>query len=100
MIRSIRAVGKAAPEWGASRRAGQRAHGVIPAWWGWGDRRPRGAAHVRVACVDRWLPWRQAHPDMLPGPGEVQHSSMDAWRPQVDPGLHETPTLYTATGGP
>jgi hypothetical protein len=36
MIRSIRAVGKAALERGASRRAGQRAHGVIPAWWGWG----------------------------------------------------------------
>src|SRR5262249_35499487 len=36
---------------------------------------------------------------MLPGTGEVQHASMDAWRPQVDPGLHETPARHTAAGG-
>jgi hypothetical protein len=45
---------------------------------------------VRVACVNRWLPRGPAHPDMLPGTGEVQHASMGAWRLQVDLGLHET----------
>src|SRR5215510_13303516 len=62
------------------------------------DRRPRGAAHVRVACVNRWLPRGPAHLDMLPGPGEVPHARMDAWRPQVDLGVHETPARHTAAG--
>src|SRR5215831_8085520 len=36
---------------------------------------------------------------MPPGPGEVQHASMDAWCPQVDPGLHETPARHTSACG-
>jgi hypothetical protein len=78
MIRSIRSVGKAALERGAPIRAGQRAHGVIPACRGWGDRRPRGASHVRVSCFNRWLPWGQAHPEMMQGTGDVHHESTDA----------------------
>ena len=99
MIRSIHSVGKAALERGAPRCAGQRAHGVLPAWRGWGDRRPRGASYVRVSCAHRWRPWGQAHPDLRQGPGEVHHASLDAWQPQVDPGLHETPVRHTSACG-
>jgi hypothetical protein len=104
MILSIRSGGKAARDRGAPRRAGQRAHGVIPACRGWGDRRPRGASHVRVSCVNRWQPWGQAHPDMRQGTEEVHHAITDALLPQADLGsctLRQRCTRTSAaTGGP
>jgi hypothetical protein len=99
MIRSIRLVGKAALERGASRRAGQRAHGVIPASRGWGERRPRGAAHVRVSCVNRCLPQGQTDPEVVQGTAEFHGESTDPSLPQADPVLHEMPARHTEDGG-
>jgi hypothetical protein len=54
---------------------------------------------MRVSCVNWWLPWGQAHPDMRQGTGEVHHAITDALRPQMDAGWHDTPALHTDACG-
>jgi hypothetical protein len=84
MIRSIRAVGKAALARGAPRRAGQRAHGVIPACMGWGI----AGREVLPTCVSPASTvgcyGGQAHSDMRQGTGEVRHEITDALLPQAE----------------
>jgi hypothetical protein len=85
-------VGRTETRWPARSRCDPRLYGL-------GDRRPRGASHVCVSCVNRWRPWGQAHPDMMQGTGDVHHEIMDALHPQADPVVHDAPAQHTYDGG-
>jgi hypothetical protein len=66
---------------------------------GLGERRPRGAAHVRVSCVNQCLPQGQTDPEVVQGTAEFHDESTDSSLPQADPVLHETPARHTSACG-
>ncbi len=96
MILSNRSAGKEALERGAPIRAGQRAHGVIPAYMGRRGHRPRGAFHLSVSCSNHGLPRGQAHPEMMQSTADVHHQSADTLLPQADPVFDHATALHTA----
>ncbi len=96
MILSNRSAGKEALERGAPIRAGQRAHGVIPAYMGRRGHRPRGAFHLSVSCSNHGLPRGQAYPEMMQSTADVHHQSADTLLPQADPVFDHVTALHTA----
>ena len=51
---------------------------------------------LSLSLLNHWLPWIQAHPEVVQGTTEFHHQIADAFLPQTDPVFHNATTLHTA----
>ena len=79
-------------------------------WWckgqvsskygGAGDRSIFGyenmVVQVSLSRLNHWLPWAQAHPEVVQGTTEFHHQITDARLPQADPVFDDATALDTA----
>jgi len=51
---------------------------------------------LSLSRLNHWLPWAQAHPEVMQGTTEFHHEIADAVLPQPDPVFHHAAALDTA----
>ena len=61
---------------------------------------PRGVlgalVHLSLSRLKHWLPWSQAHPEVMESTTDFYHAITDALLPQVDPVFDDATTLHAA----
>src|SRR5713101_4023299 len=56
----------------------------------------RSTLHLSLSRLNHWLPWGQAHPEVLQGTAEFHHEIAAPVLPQPEPVLDDTPALDAA----
>ena len=51
--------------------------------------------HLSLSRLNHWLPWIQAHPEVVQGTTEFHHQIADTLLPQADPVFHDAAALDT-----
>src|SRR5215813_7089303 len=73
----------------------------------WAQRAPRGdlgrlsenpgpALYLSLSRLNHWLPWGQAHPEVMQGTADLHHQIADPFFPQAEPIFDDATTLDTA----
>ena len=52
--------------------------------------------HLSLSRLNHWLPWSQAHPEVVQGTAEFHHHIADALLPQAEPVFDDATALHTA----
>ena len=50
---------------------------------------------MSLSRLNHWLPWAEAHPEIVQGTAEFHHQNADAFFPQADPVFDDASTLDT-----
>ena len=50
---------------------------------------------LSLSRLNHWLPWAEAHPEIVQGTAEFHHQIADAFFPQADPVFDDAATLDT-----
>src|SRR5262245_50702794 len=59
-------------------------------------RHARDRSGMSLSRLNHWLPWIQAHPEVVQGTTELHHQIADALLPQADAVFHNAAALDTA----